>query len=208
VRVSRAHPPADPQAILRAAEAAARDKVAASAVQRAGRREGTVAAVGSEVPEDVRKAVAFILRSTGQRPQTEAEIRKKLLGREYDDRTTDEAIAHARTLKALDDAALARSWVEERGIGKGFGVARLRRELQRRLVPDDVIEDALSRLDSRDDLTAALELARKRVRQLPASLEPEAVVRRLTSYLVRRGHPPGLAQRVAIDVSGINREWD
>jgi hypothetical protein len=49
---------------------------------------------------------------------------------------------------------------------------------------------------------------RTRLRQLPARLEPEAVARRLTAYLVRRGHPPGLAQRVAITVSGIAEEWD
>jgi regulatory protein len=167
-----------------------------------------VRTIGADVDEDVRKAVAFILRSTGAKPQSEAEIRSKLRGRDHDETTIEAAIVHARALRALDDAALATTWVEERGVGKGYGAARLRQELQRRLIPEHLIEDAIARLDARDDLSAATELARRRVRQLPATLQPEAVVRRLTAYLIRRGHPPGLAQRVAIDVSGINRDWD
>jgi regulatory protein len=167
-----------------------------------------VTTIGGDVDEDVRKALAFVLRSTDARPQTEAEIRAKLRSRDFDDATLDEALRHARAMRALDDQAFARSWVEERGTERGYGAARLRQELRRRLVPEAIIDEALTRLDSRDDYSAAAELARRRLRQLPATLAPEAVARRLTAYLVRRGHPPGLAQRAAIDVSGIDREWD
>jgi regulatory protein len=216
---------ADPQAILRAAEAAARRKAAARATatgaaatqqaatglvtQRAGgAREGAVATLGSDVDGDVRNAVAFILRSTGAKPQTEAELRRKLAGRDVDEDAIDAALVHARALRAVDDEAFARSWVAERGRDKHFGAARLRTELRRRLVPEPLIDDALAQLEERDDHAAATELAQRRLRQLPATLAPEAVVRRLTAYLVRRGHPPALAQRVAIAVSGIDRDWD
>jgi regulatory protein len=164
--------------------------------------------VGAEVPEDVRRALAHVLRSTGQRPQTEAELRSKLRGREIPDDVAAQALRHARALGAVDDAAFAAAWVEERGVGKGYGAGRLRTELRRRLVPEPFIDDALAILDGRDDGSAATELARRRLSQLPSSLPPEAVVRRLTAYLVRRGHPPVLAQRVAVDVSGIDRDWD
>jgi regulatory protein len=201
---------ADPRAILRAAEAAAAGKGRrgpATAI-RTGQREGPVTSIGDEVPDDVRKAVAFILRSTGQRPQTEAEIRAKLRARELDAATTDAAIAHAKALRALDDHAFAASWVAERGLRRGYGASRLRTELRRRLIPEAILDGALTALEERDDAAAATELARRRLRQLPAALEPEAVARRLTAYLVRRGHPPGLAQRVAITTSGIDRDWD
>jgi regulatory protein len=204
--VSDAAPaPADPQAILRAAEAAARAKAGRSP---AARREGSVATLGADVPEDVRKAVAFILRSTGQRAQTEAELRAKLTRREIDGGVITAALDHARTLRAVDDEAFARSWVAERGLERGFGATRLRAELRKRQLPDALIEQALAGLEDRDDHDAATALARKRLQQLPSSLPTEAVVRRLTAYLVRRGHPPGLAQRVAITVSGIDRDWD
>lgn len=171
-------------------------------------REGPVAVVGADVEEDVRRALAFILRSTGAKPQTEAELRAKLRAREVPDATIDGAITIARTMRALDDEAFAASWVAERGLGRGYGRARLRRELAKRQVPDHLAEQALEQLEERDDVSAAAELARARLRQLPTALATEAVARRLTAYLVRRGHPPGLAQRVAKDVSGLNREWD
>jgi regulatory protein len=164
--------------------------------------------VGDEVAEDVRKALSYVLRSTNARPQTEAEVLAKLRGREVPADVAREALAHARRLGAIDDARLAQAWVEERGVRRGFGRTRLRLELARRQVPEHVLEAALEVLEDRDDLAAATELARGRLRQLPGTLAPEAVARRLTAYLARRGHPPGLAQRVAAEVSGLRERWD
>ncbi len=158
--------------------------------------------------DEVGAAFAFVLRSTEQRPQTEAELRAKLAGREVTEDVADAALARARGVGAVDDAAFARAWVEDRGKARGYGVSRLRDELRRRLVPEPLIADALAALDTRDDFAVATDLARERFARLPASLQPEAVARRLAAYLHRRGYPPGLAQRVAIDVSGLDRAWD
>ncbi len=154
------------------------------------------------------KAYAYLVRSTAQHPRTESEARDRLARREVTAGVIEETVAHARAQGVLDDAAFARAWVEDRGRGRGWGVARLRRELLRRGVAQPLVEDALALLAERDDFTVASQLARRRFRQLPASLEPEAAARRLHSYLVRRGHPPGLAQRVAFQVSGLDRAWD
>jgi regulatory protein len=158
--------------------------------------------------DPVGAAVAFVLRSTQQRPQTEAELRAKLAGRDLDAEVVDAALARARELGAIDDAAFARAWVEDRGRGRGFGTTRLRLELRRRLVPEPLIADALAAIEDRDDLAVATDLARERLPFLPAKLQPEAIARRLQAYLVRRGHSPGLAQRVAMEVSGLDRAWD
>lgn len=164
--------------------------------------------VGEDVPEDVRKALAYVLRSANTRPQTEAELRAKLRRREVEAGVADEAIRHARRLGAVDDEALARAWVAERGGRRGFGRARLREELTRRQVPEHLVDDALSTLEDRDDLAAATELARRRLRELPDGLPPETVARRLAAYVTRRGHPPALAQRVGVEVSGLRDGWD
>ena len=181
---------------------------ARSQADSAPRRAERVVRITADVGEDVRRALAYLLRSTDARPQTEAEVRSKLLGRDFDEETVDEALRHARALRAVDDEAFARAWVEQRGLERGYGVARVRQELRRRLVPEPLIDYALAALEVRDDHSAAAELARRRLAQLPSSLAPEALVRRLTAYLVRRGHPPTLAQRVAIEISGIDRDWD
>lgn len=158
--------------------------------------------------EAVKQALQFILRSTRDRPQTEAEIRAKLAGRDTDAEATEAAVGEARRLGALDDPAFARAWVQDRGVRRGFGHPRLREELERRGVPAAVVDEALAALDGRDDLAVATELAKRRAQQLPASLTPEAAARRLTGYLERRGYAAALARRVAIEVSGLDRSWD
>ncbi|MBA2729400.1 MAG: regulatory protein RecX [Euzebyaceae bacterium] len=160
--------------------------------------------------DPVTAAVAFVLRSTQSRPQTEAELRDKLRNRQVPADIAERALDRARQLGATDDAAFARAWVADRGVKRGYGTARLRDELRRRRVPDEPIEAALEVLQERNEQAIATQLAGKRAAGMPASLEPPAVARRLQGYLVRRGYGPALAQRVAIDVSGLNRyrSWD
>lgn len=158
--------------------------------------------------DEAGKALAFLLRSTGVRPQTEAELRAKLRTREVPDEVADEALDRARKLRAVDDAAFARAWVEDRGRVRGYGVARLKQELRRRQVPDELIEQALAALEDRDEAAAALELARHRAQRMPATLPPETVARRVIGFLVRRGYGPGVAQRAAREATALDREWD
>ena len=111
------------------------------------------------------------------------------------------ATLHVQTLDV-------REVLEEHGLRGGYGAARIRQDLERRQVADAVIEEALTLLEDRDEEAAARELAKRRLAQLPSGLAPEAAARRLVGYLTRRGHPPGLAQRVAISVSGLDHRWD
>ncbi len=159
---------------------------------------------------DVGAAVAFVVRSTQNRPQTEAELADKLRGRGCTDAVVAAALVQSRGLGAVDDAAFARAWVCDRGEGRGFGTDRLRVELRRRRVPDAVADAALAVLTERDDREVATELARRRAATFPSSAEPPVVARRLQGYLLRRGYPSGLAQAVAIEVSGLERfrAWD
>lgn len=158
--------------------------------------------------EAVASAVRFVLRSTKARPQTETELRTKLRSRDHTDDAIDNAIERATELGAIDDVAFAKAWVNDRGVGRGYSALRIREELRRRAVPEGVIDDAMGALEARDDLSVATELARSRAQRLPAALEPEAVARRLLGFLARRGYPEGLSRRVAIQVSGLDREWD
>jgi regulatory protein len=165
----------------------------------------------SESPEfakAVQKALGFVLKSTNARPQSEAEVRAKLHLREVDHDVLEVVVDRAKQMRAIDDAAFARAWVEDRGRARGYGVTRLRQELSRRHVPDHLIESALASLEDRDELGVALDLARRRAQRMPASLAPEAVARRVQGFLVRRGYPPALAQKAAIAASGLDRSWD
>ena len=156
----------------------------------------------------VASAVQLVLRTTRVRPRTEAEVRAKLHDSDYPDDVVDTAIERAATLGAVDDVAFAKAWVNDRAVGRGYSAARVRQELQRRAVPDPVIDTALEMLRVRDDLAVATELARTRAQRLPATLAPEVVARRLIGFLGRRGYPEDLARRVAVQVTGLDHEWD
>ncbi len=157
---------------------------------------------------DVEAAVAFLLRSTRARPQTEAELRAKLLERGWGRAVVEAALARGRALGTLDDRAFARAWVADRGLGRGYGAARLRRELTRRQVPEGLIDEAMAAVEERDEEAVALELAAERAARLPPDLDPERVAARLVGFLTRRGYPEGLARRVALRASGLDRRWD
>lgn len=157
---------------------------------------------------EVEQAVAFVLRSTRQAPQTSAELADKLRARNVDEDVGRAALARARELGAVDDAAFAQAWVADRGRGRGYGRLRLRRELVRRRVPEALIDEALDGLGEVDEEAVAERLAARRFATLPASLPPETAARRLAGFLSRRGYPPGLSERIAIRVTRLDESWD
>lgn len=166
------------------------------------RRNSSAGAAHQVEPADaVAKALAFILRSTSARPQTEAEIIGRLRSRQVPENIAEAALAQAKSLEAIDDDAFARAWVCDRGTHRGHGAARLREELRRRLVPDDLIAKALAQLEDRDDLAVAMELAREWASRLPPTLSREARARRVGGYLTRRGYPAELAEQVVWSIS-------
>lgn len=157
---------------------------------------------------ELQRAVAFLIHSSQRRPQTEAELAAKLRQRDVADEIAAAALGRVKALGAVDDAAFARAWVDDRGNHRGYGTARLRQELLRRQVPEILVEEALTELDGRDERSVATELARSRAQRMPASLPSETVARRLVGYLVRRGYGQALAQLVARSVTGLDRSWD
>lgn len=105
----------------------------------------------------------------------------------------------------LDDAALARQWVETRA-ARGYGAARLRAELRARGVEPALVDAALAGLDPAAALERARAAARRRLPVL-ARGRPERLAARLHDYLLRRGFASDVAARVARECAGA-READ
>ena len=137
-----------------------------------------------------------------------AEAEAKLRARDHADEVVRAAVDRAVALGALDDAAFAQMWVDDRGIKRGYGQQRLRRELRGRKVPDHLIDDALSALDDHDEVAQATQLARARAQRMPANLDPPRVAQRLVGFLMRRGYPGHVAHDVARRVTAVDRDWD
>jgi regulatory protein len=103
------------------------------------------------------------LRILGYRFNSEAELRRKLLAKRFDDATIAETLARLRDEKWLDDERFAAAFVRTR-VQKGIGRLRIRRELMAAGIDDDVAERAVrEHTDGEDErLRAAYEkLARR-----------------------------------------------
>lgn len=154
----------------------------------------------------VARAVGFIRRSTAAQPASEGRLRDKLRDRQFRPAVIDIALDQARRERLVDDHALVHALAEERR-AKGHAASRIRMDLRRRGLPDDLIDLALAATEREDPEAVAFGVARAKASSY-AHLEPEAAFRRLVGYLARRGHAEGLARKVAREVVYVERETE
>jgi regulatory protein len=191
-------PPPPPPTGPSDAVAAAADRTVSSAVQ-------TDAAVEREdLGDAVARAVAFLRRSTAMHPASEQRLRDKLEQRDTPAPVINLALEQARRERIVDDAALIHALADERR-AKGHAASRIRMDLRKRGFPDDLIDTALEATEREDPEAVAFGVARAKASSY-GHLEPEAAFRRLVGYLARRGHPEGLARKVARQVVWVERE--
>lgn len=136
------------------------------------------------------RATAVAWRAIGQRERTVAEMRALLGRRPFEPDAIDAAVTALQDAGFLDDAAYARRFAEDKRVLDRWGRERIARDLSRRGVAPDLIEQALSLQDRDGELGAALELLAVRVPEPPASDRDRDRAWRL---LVRRGYEPELA---------------
>lgn len=152
----------------------------------------------------VAKAVGFIRRSTAMHPASEGRMRDKLAGRDTPARVIELALEQARRERLVDDHALTFALAEERR-AKGHAATRIRMDLRQKGLPEDLIAEALAGTEREDPEAVAFGVARDKSPSY-GHLDAETAYRRLVAYLARRGHPEGLARKVAREVVYVERE--
>jgi regulatory protein len=133
------------------------------------------------------------MHALARRGMSSAELRAQLLAREFPVEVVDEEIERLESVGLLDDLQLAETLVRTLRERKGLGRAALRSELGRRRLDSDAIAAALDTIDER---AMALEVAMKRAGQL-RSYDQATAMRRLVSFLQRKGYSSGIAARAA-----------
>jgi regulatory protein len=122
-------------------------------------------------------------RLLGYRPRSEAEIRQRLQRRGFDSGGIERTIAHLKEKGLVDDTAFARFWTENRELFRPRSQRLTRLELQRKGLPGEIIEQAVSEVsDSDSAYRAALSQARRL-----SGADDQGFRRRLGEYLRRRG---------------------
>ena len=151
--------------------------------------------VGTEERE---AAMAAALRLLGQRARSVAELRTRLLRRDYSPAVVERVVARLKELRYLDDAAFAQRWVETRQRTSPRGAALLQRELLQHGIAGHVAEQAVASAAG-DPYAQARRAAAPRLARL-ARADFETFARRLGGFLTRRGFPASVVYAVVRDL--------
>ena len=133
--------------------------------------------------DDEQRAYLRAMRYLSRRPHAEQEIREKLDRNGFTEPVLSKTLDRLREAELLDDAAFARTWVENRLTFRPRSARALRMELGRKGVPSAAIDQALEGFKEQQ---AARMAADKGLRRY-AHLDPEKARQRLMAYLSRRG---------------------
>ncbi len=146
--------------------------------------------------EEVRKAKNYALTLLTYRSRSCWELRDRLKKKDYDEKVVEEVIGQLQEMKFLDDNRFARSWAESRSLNKPIGRRLLERELQRKGIDKDIIEEvSRATFDKYNEEQLALALAKKRLKSYSKADELTRR-RRLYGYLGRRGFSPDVISQV------------
>ena len=161
-------------------------------------------------PDAVMEAAAAFL---AVRSRSVDETRKRLVHLGYPAALVEQVVERLVEIGYLDDGAFARAWVESRDRARPRGAVALRRELQRKGVPDEVIAGVLERrtataVDSGGeqapadaDRAAAFRLLERRASTLRRETDPRRRRQKAYALLARNGFAPDVCHEAASTVA-------
>lgn len=150
--------------------------------------------------ETKRKALEDAYRLLSFRARSEAEIRKRLQRKGYEEEVVTQVTTRLRDIGFLNDEAFAQSWVDARG--KTRGRRALAFELRQKGVANEVARQTLDeRKDEDAEQEAAKSAAVKKVGLRPADRSREAQAK-LSAFLQRRGFAWNVIRPVLAELYG------
>ena len=139
-------------------------------------------------PSSPEKAYQYALRLLTGRDYTEARLREKLRGREFDAPDREAALVRMVSEGWVDDRRFAERFVESAlASGRYYG-PRLRQEMQRRGLPSEVVCDVLGRImEEHDECQAVRAVFERRFSKFSFTTASDKEKRRAMGFLQRRG---------------------
>ncbi len=138
------------------------------------------------------KAYNAAVHYLSYRQRSQAEVRKYLKGKDYNDDTVELTIDRLIELGMIDDAAFASSWISDRMRLKPRSRFKLVAELREKGIGADIIEASLSEVSRDDELEALRGIIAKKRR----SYDSEA---KLVNYLGSLGYNYDLIKEAVRD---------
>ncbi len=157
--------------------------------------------------DEILSARRRLVRYLTTRKKTSAEARQYLTRVGFSDYAIEQALAAARELGLLDDAAFAQAYVRTQKKVTRKGPRAIGHELRARGVSEDLAEAAL---DANYTPEQQAELARIVARKRLASLSPQKrdakLHQRLYQFLLRRGFDPEICSETLRELLGESPE--
>src|SRR5215212_11333606 len=139
---------------------------------------------------DHQRALKAALNSLNARERTEQELRAFLERRQAEPDVIDDVVAAIAAEGLIDDAGYARRFAEDRRLLDRWGNERIARDLERRGIERDLVDQALAGHGRDDELAVAIELLDRR---FPQPFDGDRERDKAWRMLVRRGYEPELA---------------
>ena len=129
-------------------------------------------------------------RYLGRRLLSENELRVKLKQKKYDENIIDETIDYLKEKEYLNDLEFANIFSSENIRNKLWGKNKVKAELMRRGVNNEIISQVLSeKFPAGNDLNNAVELAQKKYLLLSKrNLEQKKIKEKIISFLFSKGY--------------------
>jgi regulatory protein len=128
------------------------------------------------------------LNLLSHKPRSLAEMRARLMEKDWaDEAVVDQVLSRLGELGYLNDEEFAVNFANSRLTAKPIGRSRMRRDLQRKKLPSEIVENALDEAyeqQSEEELIERAISKRVRLKGAPATREE---AKRLFDYLIRRG---------------------
>jgi len=136
------------------------------------------------------RALELAFRAVSARERSEHELRAFLDQRGFEPDVVDDVVAAVAAEGYVDDAGYARRFAEDRRLLDRWGNERIARDLVRRGIERELIDQALAGHDREDEMAVAVELLDRR---FPLPFAGDRERDKAWRMLVRRGYEPELA---------------
>jgi regulatory protein len=136
------------------------------------------------------RALEIALRALNSRERSEWELRQFLGRRQVAPAVVDDVVVAVVAEGLVDDAGYARRFAQDRRLLDRWGNERIARDLERRGIRRELVDEALVGHGYEEELAVAVELLDRR---FPLPFDTDRERDKAWRMLVRRGYEPELA---------------
>lgn len=141
-----------------------------------------------------RRAKNIVLHQLSRQAKSAQQLREVLEKREIPSEIAEAVIERFTEAGLINDLQFAITVAHSRRQTRGLSTSAIRRELMKKGVGQNEIDEALRDFAAEDELETAVRIAVKRLRAM-TKLEPDVRRRRLLGFLARKGYPGSIAYR-------------